>query len=136
MKYKWNNEEEVTVYPTEEGDVSIEHKTPLRSGVNTVTVTVVNSNNITFNKSKEMDINKLPIIDLYIMGTTLYVTVRDEEGVAKVEQQINTGEVKTYQANGEKEFSYQYDIGNENIVVTITATDVRGAKKVYSAKNY
>lgn len=136
MKYRWNNDEEVTVYPDEEGAISIEHQSEIPSGLNTLYVTAVNTSNITLTKKQEIKGNKRPEIDWYIVGTVLHVTVRDEEGIATITQQVNAGEVKTYEANGQKEFSYTYDVGEERILVSITATDVEGIERTKKGKNY
>lgn len=136
MKYKWNNGEEVTVYPDEKGAISIEHQTEIPSGLNTLYVTAVNTSNITLNKKQEIKGNKRPEINWYIVGTELHVTVRDEEGIATITQQVNAGDIKTYEANGQKEFSYTYDVGDEHILVTITATDVEGIERTLKGKNY
>lgn len=136
MKYKWNSEEEITVYPNEEGDFTIEQTTEIPSGLNTLYITAVNSSNITLNKKQEVKGNRRPEIQFYISGEDLYVTVRDEEGVDTVVQQINSEEPETFQGNGQKEFTYKHYIGQENILVTITATDVDGVSKTIKGKNY
>ena len=66
---------------------------------------------------------------------TFNVTVRDEEGVDKVVQQINSGEEQVYEANGKKEFTYSTPITDEHILVTITATDVEGVERTIRAKS-
>ncbi len=136
MKYRWNNEEEMTVYPDEEGAIKIEHQTEIPSGLNTLYVTAVNKSNITLTKKQEIKGNKKPEIEFYIMNSELHVTVRDEEGIDKIVQQINTEEPKTYEVGGEKEYSYTYNIGEERILVTITATDIEGVEKTIKGKNY
>lgn len=136
MTFKWNSDDEVTVYPIEEGDTSISYKTEIPSGLNTLYITAVNSSNITLNKKQEVKANKMPDIGLYIADGELYVTVRDEEGIDTITQQINLSEPEVFQGNGEKEVSYKSTIGNEEILVTITATDVEGVSRTVKGKNY
>ena len=63
--------------------------------------------------------------------------VTDEEGIDTITQQINVEEERVIQANGAKEFSYKYDISDrENILATITATDVEGVSRTVKGKNY
>ena len=45
MTYKWNSEEEIKVYPNEEGAVSVEQSTEIPSGLNTLYITAVNNDN-------------------------------------------------------------------------------------------
>ena len=134
MTYKWNSEEEVKVYPNSEGDISIEQKTEIPSGLNTLYITAVNSSNITLNKKQEVKGNKRPEIKMYIKDNYLWVTVHDDEGVDNVKQKINVEEEKVFEANGEKDFTYNYYIGDEEILVTITATDVEGVTAVSKGK--
>ena len=136
MTYKWNSDEEIKVYPNEEGAISIEQSTEIPSGLNTLYITAVNSSNITLNKKQEIKGNKRPEIEFYIMDSYLYITVRDEEGVDTVTQQINLGEETIYYGEGKKEFSYNYYIGDQDIIVTLTATDVEGVSKTIKGKNY
>ncbi len=136
MTYKWNSEDEVTVYPNNEGDIFIEQLTKIPSGLNTLYITAVNTSNITLSKKQDFKGNKRPEIGFYIIDGTLFVTVRDEEGVDTVTQQINDEEPKTFNGNGQTEFSYEYEVGNNNIIVTITATDVDGVSRTIKGKNY
>lgn len=136
MTFHWNNEEDVKVYPNEDGEIFIEQTTEIPSGLNTLHITAVNTSNITLTKKQEVKGNKKPQIDLYIQGTKLFVTVTDEEGVDKVVQKVNVGEEQVYDGGGQKEFKYEYDVGEEDILVTITATDVEGVSRTIKGKNY
>jgi len=136
LSYRWNSEEEVKVEPNEEGDTTIEQETDIPSGLNTLYITAVNSSNITLTKKQEIKGNKRPELSYYIQGTKLYITATDEEGVKSITLQINGGEEKVFEANGEKEFTCNYEIGNQNILAIITATDVDGVSKAKAVKNY
>lgn len=136
MTYKWNSEKEVTVYPNQEGDITIEQLTDIPSGENTLHVTAVNSSNITLTKQRKIKGNKRPEISYYIMGSDLYITATDEEGIQSLAFTVNNGEEQVIEANGKKEFTYKYNFGNENILVVIKATDVDGVSKTVACKNY
>lgn len=131
LKYRWNNEEEIEVFPDEEGAITIEQLTPIPSGLNTLYIDVVNTSNLTLSKEQEVKGNKRPEISLYIDDAdgNLYVTVNDDEGVDNVKQQINDGEIQTFEAHGEKEFTYKYYVGNEKVIISITATDIDGVSR-------
>ena len=136
LTYKWNSEEEVKAFPNEEGDTVIKQTTEIPSGRNTLYITAVNSSNIKINKKQDIKGNRRPEIEFYIMDMTLYVTVRDEEGIDSITQEVNLNEKETFEANGEKEYSYKYYVGTQDILVTITATDVEGVSKTIKGKNY
>lgn len=136
MTYKWNSDEEIKVYPNEDGEIFIEQTTEIPSGLNTLYITAVNTSNITLTKKQEIKGNKRPEIDFYIMDKDLYVTVRDEEGIDTITQKVNLGEEEIFEANGQKEFSYRYYVGEEDILVTLTATDIEGVSRTVKGKNY
>ena len=136
MTYRWNSDEEITVDPNSEGDISIEKTSEIPSGLNTLYITAVNSDNVTFSKKQEVKGNKRPEIEFYIMDSELYIDVTDEEGVDTVVFKVNAEDEETLDANGEKHFSYRHYVGEERILVVITATDVDGVSKTIRAKNY
>lgn len=136
VKYKWNSDEEITVYPNQEGDISIEHTSEIPEGLNTLYVTAINSSNMSVKKEQQIRGNKVPEISFYIQDKYLYVTVTDKEGLESVSCQFNVGEIKQYDPNGEKEYKFSHYIGNENILVTITAKDIYDATKTIKGKNY
>ena len=134
MTYRWNNDADVTVYPDEEGAMSIEASPEIPSGLNTLYITAVNAENITLNKKQEIKGNKKPHISLYQIDEDLFVTITDEEGLAEVTQQLNVDAPETIEVEkGQKVLNYQYHIGKENITVTITATDIEGISKTVRA---
>lgn len=137
IKYKWNSNEEITAYPSTDDTTVIEQITAIPSGLNTLSITAVDSENKTLIKTQDVKGNHPPKIKLLIQGKELIVTVSDEEGIDKIIQQINVGEEKITQVGGATETSYRYDISNEgNFVVKITAIDVEGVEKVHYGKNY
>lgn len=136
IKYRWNSDEEITVYPKQEGDIFIEHSTEIPVGLNTLYVTAVNSSNMSVRKEQQIRGNKRPEIAYYIQDKSLYVTVTDAEGIESISCQINASEPEVFEPNGEKEYKFNKYIGDESIVVTITAKDVYGATKTLKGKNY
>ncbi|MCI8518738.1 MAG: hypothetical protein HFJ51_01005 [Clostridia bacterium] len=134
MTYKWNSDEEKKIFPNEEGDISIEQMTEIPSGLNTLYVTAVNSDNISLTKKQEVKGNKRPEIQRYIKGNDLHIIVTDEEGIDTVKIQVNANPEETFEVNGEKEFTHVYPIGEERMLVTITATDVEGVSRTLKGK--
>lgn len=134
MTYKWNSDEEKKVFPTEEGAISIEQSTEIPSGRNTLHVTAVNKDNISFTKKLDIKGNRRPEIQRYIKGSDLYIHVTDEEGLDTVKIQVNAGEEETFEVNGEKEFTHKYPIGEGSMLVTITATDIDGVSRTLKGK--
>jgi len=43
---------------------------------------------------------------------------------------------KRFLQTGQKEFSYEREVGDEDILVTITATDIEGVSRTVKGKNY
>lgn len=138
MKFRWNNGEETTVYPDEEGDITtIEYEAEIPLGENTLYVTAVNKDNLTLQKKGNYKGLKKPEIkDFYIEDGYLYVTVTDENGLYFITQQTNDDAEERFEAHGEKEFSYRYYVGNEKILVKVTITDIDGLSTTVRGKNY
>ena len=136
MTVKWNNDEETTVYPNEEGDIAILYESEIPLGENTLYVTAVNKENLTLQKKGNYKGLRKPEISMYIEDDYLYVNVTDENGIQYVTHQTNVGAEEKFETHGDKEFSYKYYIGGENILVTVTAVDIDGLSTVAKGKNY
>lgn len=135
IKYKWNSEEEKISYTNENNATVIEEQTEIPSGKNTFTIMAVNSENKTLTKSFEIDGNHPPKIELFLQGNDLIVKVSDEEGISKIIQQINVDDQKIIDVNGQKEYEYRVNIDNlENLLVKITAIDVKGVGRTYNGR--
>lgn len=142
IKYKWNSEEEITAYPSNDDLTIIEQMIEIPSGLNTLHVTAVNSANKTLERYQDFKGNYPPKIQVYLQGNDLIVNISDDEGIAKIIQQINIDDEQVIydgSANIEPKttYSYRYEINDEdNILVKITATDVEGFARTYRGKNY
>jgi len=137
IKYKWNSAEEIIAYPTGEDKTIIEQQTEIPSGLNTLYITAVNSENKTLTKSQDVKGNHPPRIELYLQGNILIVKVSDQEGIAKIYQSINNADQKVIDVGGLKEYEYTIDIEEgQNILAKITAIDVEGVGRTYNGKNY
>lgn len=134
VKYKWNNGEETTVDVKEEGDISIEFETEMPEGLNTLYMTAVNSSNISLNHIQQLELNLPPEITRYIKGNSLFINVKDKDGIDNVKIQVNAADEETFEANGETDFTKEYPIGEERMLVTITASDVKGATRTLKGK--
>lgn len=137
ITYKWNSNEPVVAYANTENPNIIEQVTEIPTGLNTLSITAVNSSNKTLTKTQDVKGIHPPVIKLYIQGDQLIVDVTDEEGIAKISQQINVEEEKVKEFNGDKHVRYTYAINpEEDILVTITATDIEGVSRTFKGKNY
>ncbi len=139
ITYKWNNDEEITATPeSAENSTFIQQITEIPTGLNTLSITAVNSSNKTLTKTQDVRGIHAPVIKLYIQGNDLVVMVTDEEGIAEIRQQINVEEEQIIPVpDGAKSFSYRYDIADEeDVLVTITAVDIEGVSRTYKGKNY
>lgn len=137
ISYKWNNDDEIVAYPSTEDNTIIEQTTEIPTGLNTLSITAVNTENKTLTKTQDVRGVHPPQIQLYIQDGYLVVSVTDEEGIDTITQQINVEEERVIEVNGAKEFTYKYDISDrENILVTITATDIEGVSRTIKGKNY
>lgn len=137
ITYKWNSDEEITAYPTGDDKTVIEQQTEIPSGLNTLYITAVNTENKTLTKTQDVKGNHPPKIELYLQGNDLIVYVSDEEGIDRIIQQINLEEEKIIPVNGLTQYKYRYAIADgENILVKITAIDVEGVGRTFNGKNY
>ncbi len=139
ITYKWNSEDEITAYPNGEDNTIIEQSTAIPSGLNTLSITAVNSSNHTLTKEQEVKGVYPPNVKLYLDGNDLIVIVTDEEGISKITQQLNNNpEEVTYsdESGSKQQYMYRYTLDGSPVIVTITATDVEGSTQVYRGKNF
>lgn len=137
IKYKWNSGEEITAYPEGEDNTTITQTTEIPTGLNTLSITAVNSENKTVTKTQDVKGVHPPKISVYIKDGYLIVTVTDEEGIASISHQTNENEATVLTLNGEKEYTYKDYIADKgDILITITATDIEGVSKTFNGKNY
>ncbi len=137
ITYKWNSSKEVKVHPEAGNTTLIEQLTEIPVGINTLSITAVNSENKTLTKTREIEGIAPPQIQVYTQEGFLIVTITDNEGLSSISQQINVDEPYVIELNGEKEYKYKYDISNkDNMLITIKATNVRDVSKTFKGKNY
>lgn len=133
IKYKWNNEEEVVVYPQEDGSLTIEQETEIPQGLNTLTVTSTNVNDETQEKTQDIKGVLPPTIKVARSGDDLIVMISDEEGLAKLVHKLNDKEVNV-ELNNEKQYNYRYKLEDGHNVVEITATNIEGASYTFKGQ--
>ncbi len=137
ITYKWNSDEEIVAYADTEDNTVIEQTTQIPTGLNTLSITAVNTANLTLTKTQDVKGNHVPEITVYIQDGYLIVYVTDEEGIDTITQQINVEEEIVVEADGATEYGYKYNITDrESVLVTITATDVEGVSNTFRGKNY
>ena len=137
LSFKWNSDEEIIAYPDGTDNTVIEQLTEIPTGLNTLTVTAINTLNKTLVKTQSIKGNHPPTIDIYKQGTNLVVVVTDEEGIDKIVQQVNVEEEQVTNIGGATEYTYKVPIsGEDRVLIKITAIDVEGVGRTYNAKNY
>lgn len=137
ITYKWNSDEEITAYADSENNTIIEQTTQIPTGLNTLSITAVNTENKTLTKTQDVKGVHPPVIEFYIKDGYLIVHVTDEEGIDKIVQQINVEEEQIIEVGGLTDYTYKVNIANRgNILVTLTATDIEGVSKTIKGKNY
>lgn len=137
LTFKWNSEDAVTAYSNAETPTVIEQTTEIPTGLNTLSITAVNSENKTLTKTQDIKGVHPPKIKLFIQDNFLIVHVTDEEGIDKIIHQINVEEEQVIEVGGAKEYKYKYNIADrDNVLVTITAIDIEGVGRTYKGKNY
>lgn len=137
LTFKWNSEDAVTAYSNTEDPTVIEQTTEIPTGLNTLSITAVNTENKTLTKTQDIKGVHPPQIRLFIQDDFLIVHVTDEEGIDKIIHQINVEEEKVIEVGGAKEYKYKYNIADrDNVLVTITAIDIEGVGRTYKGKNY
>lgn len=137
LNFKWNSDEEIIAYPNGNDNTVIEQLTEIPTGLNTLSVTVVNSLNKTLTKTQSIKGNHPPQIDIYKQGNDLVVVITDEEGIDRIIQQVNVEEEQVTNVGGVHEYTYRVPISSDDrILIKITAIDVEGVGRTYNAKNY
>ena len=138
ITYRWNSEEPVTAYPNGDDNTIIEQTITIPSGLNTLSITAVNSSNHTLTKEQQIKGVYPPKLEVFLDGYELNVIVTDDEGIKKITQQLNDNtEEVIYEGNGEElEHSYKYMLDDSPTIVTITVTDAENVTQVYRGKNY
>lgn len=133
IKYKWNTEEEVTVYTQEEGDLIIEQETEIPQGLNTLTVIATNINDETQEKTQDIKGVLPPTIKVGRSGNDLIVMISDEEGLTKLVHKQNDKE-KEMTLNNEKQYNYRYKLDEGHNLVEITVTNIEGATSKFAGQ--
>ena len=78
LTYKWNSEEPVTAYPVGADNTIIEQQIEIPAGLNTLVIDVVNIENKTLTKSKQIKGNHPPTITVQKSGDEFFITFNDE----------------------------------------------------------
>ncbi len=134
ITYKWNSDEEIKAYPEGDDKTVIVQTTEIPSGLNTLSVTAVNTSNQTITKTQDVKGIHPPKIQVFHQQDYLIVMVDDEEGIEKITQKINDEE-RVIEVGGAKSKAYKYNISAfENPIITITAVDVEGVEAVFKGK--
>lgn len=142
IKYRWNEEEEEIVNVKDQGDKSIEVATDVKRGINKLTVTAINSQDIEKTVEKTFKGENDPVIEVKAEGTKVYMTISHDMGFEKVEFYVN-GKIYKYNSDypgydpTKKKLEYSFDLQEGENTVVILAVSTEGSQVIYRGKrNY
>lgn len=137
ITYQWNSDEEVKAYPDSADNTTIEQLIEIPLGLNTLKVTAINEDNEAESKSRQINGNRPPNVEVYIDGNQLYIHVTDEVGISKVSCQINSGNETSEDLDNVPEYNKTYTLSDPlHTLVVVTAIDNEGKGRTFKAKNY
>lgn len=131
ISYYWNDEDETKVEVREESPKQIEEKITILKGENTLTIIAVDKAGNETIKEQTYKGAKKPTIDLARDGRILIIKVKDEEGIQKIEYNLNgvlysTDAAGTGEPLNMKEFEIRQNLADGENKVTITAYNING----------
>lgn len=108
LTYRWDENEETKI---EINDTDIEQKIEIPKGLHTLTVIVVDIDNISETKTQEVKGVTKPKVEIATDGSDNFIIIAtDEEGLAKVEFIINETEKYLLKLDGRTELEYPYPL--------------------------
>lgn len=108
LTYRWDEEEEVRI---DINDVLIEEKIEIPKGLHTLTVIVVDINNVSETKTQEVKGVTKPKVEVTTDGADNFIIIAtDEEGLSKIEFIINEDEKYLLNLDGRTELEYAYPL--------------------------
>lgn len=96
VTYKWNNEEEQVLTPSEDDKKKIEHEFEMTEGNNKLIISATDSNGNYENIEKEIIVSSRPTINITKDNDNLIIEVTDKYGIEEITVNLN-GQV--YRAN-------------------------------------
>ena len=97
-----------------------------------LTELLINKNNIVRTKEQEIKGVNKPVISAVQDGDSIVITIKDDEGIDKIEHNLNDGVVdQEIPGEGLKEITYSQIMVEGDNYITITAISRSGAKTVF-----
>ena len=129
ITYRWNNEEEQTVNTTDLNGMKIEVTVPIIRGENSLTVIAVDANNNTETKIQKFNAVPRPTIKVTQYADKLTITVKDEQGLDKVEYNLNGENFRWVSTTEDRtEWVYEQPIPEGDSKIIINAWNKAGAQ--------
>lgn len=125
ITYNWEGEEPVTVEGNNE--LTMEISIDVKRGLNDITITATDIDGTSNTITKPVEGKMNPEIDVYRDGSKVYMIIRHDQGLKKVEFIVN-GKKYTYDETRpgydkeKKELEYYFDLKEGENTVEITAT--------------
>lgn len=142
LTYRWNDEQDVKIDAENEDDKVIEVIIDVKRGMNTLTITAVDSADNTETVDKPFNGVNKPVIEVTKSGDKLYMKMSHDMGFEKIEFSINEKKY-TYDKNfsgydaTQKEVEYQFSLKEGENIVIIVAVSTEGTEAIYKGKcNY
>ena len=132
LTYRWDDEEEERI---DINYMSIEQKIEIPKGLHTLTVIVVDINNITETKKQEVNGVTKPKVDVTTDGADNFIiNATDEQGLQKIEFIINEDEKYMLNLDGRKELEYKYPLHDGENKLEIRVYNVNNVSEVSRVK--
>lgn len=130
ITYRWDEEEEKEVYPTEQSLAQIEQEIEIPRGDHKLTVVAVNSNNVTETKTQEVKGVTKPKVSVVQDGKYLVITATDEEAMKEIDYTLNGKPYKIdYSSVREKVIEYRQEMTPGENKIILTAYNINGAEE-------
>ena len=135
LTYRWDEEEEVRI---DINDVIVEEKIEIPKGLHTLTVIVVDSNNVSETKTQEIKGVTKPKVEVSTDGSDNFIIIAtDEEGLSRIEFIINEDEKYSLNLDGRTELEYPYPLHegeNRLEVIVYNVNDISETARVKLTK--
>ncbi len=137
LVYTWNNDQPITVQPSQEDNRKIEATVDIPIGQNTLNVSATNQNNKQTIKTIDIKGVKKPIITLLKEADGLYIKVEDELGIKEINYTLNGNRYtinSSYFGTDNKVVEYKQQLQSGENYIILDAINESGIVGEYKGK--
>lgn len=131
MTYRWNEEEEKKIFPSQENMKKITEEIEVLRGQNKLTVLAVDKAGNQYQSVKTYEGITKPYVNIVQDGNDLVIRVKDEEELDYVYYVLNGKEFKLKIQGGQKEIEYRQAMDEGENRISLQAFNVKEGKTVY-----